>query len=59
MKLIKTIKQIRDMSKQKHCLMVLTKNKYYLTPIKIYSKYQGWIIKAESESYLQIQIGRW
>lgn len=50
MKLIETIKQIRSMSKQKHCLMVLTKNKYYLTPIKIYSKYQGWIIKAESES---------
>lgn len=59
MKLIKTIKQIRYMSKQTHCLMVITKNKYYLTLIKLYSKYKGWQVKAESDSYLQIQIGRW
>lgn len=59
MKIIKTIKQIRYMSKQTHCLMVITKNKYYLTPIKLYSKYKGWRVNAESDTHLQIKVGTW
>lgn len=47
------------MRKQSKCLVVITKDMYYMKIIKFYCKLKSWKITVNGFTHAQIKVGEW